>query len=396
MITIKQPVVVNEDGKSRLEAAVEINGMQTSLWFEVAEAYGRFLCPERSDAFVLAFIQYAIQFGHDIVAEAPMTDRLHERLTVGFLPAFNRANGLSLKIVAPVAPEVEHPTDGCHVGTGCSCGVDSMHVYAVHADITDACVWNGHGADLTASRAARAGVFDALVQRARDFAAEAKVPNVLVGDSNFDEGCVKGLRWDGMTTYGNLFMVFAMQKYWSKYYIASDCDVTNFSFKMRGVFADPARYEYFLFPFLALKGLVIEMDGADRNRVEKVADLGSYGPARRYLNVCHRINEGHRNGSNDCPKCMRTMLDLDCSGVLDEFSAVFDVEYYHRNFHEYLAEYYRGVLQKDNFAIELVPYLGKRNIPFITKVKAVKIILKKALRKMLRGGRIKMGEFSSK
>lgn len=396
MIKIGKPSVVPNGDKVRLAANITIDGEISQLWFEVDASYGRFLCPERSDAFVLAFIQYAIQYGHDITTETPMTDRLYDRLTEGFLPAFNKANELSLKIVSDVAPEVEHPSDGCHVGTGCSCGVDSLHVYARHADITDACVWNGHGADLSVGREARAGVFAALVNRARNFSAEAKVQNVLVGDSNFDEGCVKGLRWDGMTTYGNLFMVFALQKYWRKYYIASDCDVANFSFKIKGVFADPARYEYFLFPFLALKGLLIEMDGSDRNRVEKVADLASYEPARKYLNVCHRINEGHRNGSYDCPKCMRTMLDLDCCGMLDGFSEVFDVAYYRRNFHEYLAEYYRGLIQGDNFALELVPYMKNRDIALGVRLKAIRILAKKALMKLLRGGSTKMGGFSSK
>lgn len=396
MIKIGKPLIVPNDDKVRLEADIAIDGEIHQLWFEVAASYGRFLCSERSDAFVLAFIQYAIQFGHDITTEIPMTDRLYDRLTEGFLPAFNKVNGLSLKIISDVAPEVEHPADGCHVGTGCSCGVDSMHVYAKHADITDACVWNGHGADLSAGPGAREKVFEALVERAKDFSSEAGVANVLVGDSNFDEGCVKGLRWDGMTTYGNLFMIFAMQKYWKKYYIASDCDVRNFSMKIRSVFADPARYEYFLFPFLTLNGLVIEMDGSDRNRVEKVADLSDYRPARKYLNVCHKINEGHRNGSYDCPKCMRTMLDLDCCGILDEFGAVFDVGYYRRNFHEYLAEYYRGILQKDNFALELIPYFSSRKLSVGVRVKAAVIVLKKLIRKILRGGKTQMGGFSSK
>lgn len=397
MIKIQKPWIEKIEGLARLCANVEMgDGIRRMLWFEVPVRYEKYLCAERSDAFVMAFVQYALQYGQEeIISEGPLTDVFYDGVTTEFLPAFNKINGTHLRIVAPVAPEVEHPDDGCHVGTGCSCGVDSMHVYAMHTDITDGCVWNGHGVDFLASKEDREGLFGALVERARSFTSSEGI-NLVVGNSNFDTGCIDGLRWEGMTTYGNLFNILAMQKYWKKYYVASDCDVRNFSFRMKGVFADPARYEYFLFPFLRYKNLSIVMDGADRNRVEKVADLKDYAPARKYLNVCHRLNANHRNGTNDCAKCMRTLLDLDACGIVDEFSAVFDVAYYHRYFHEYLAELYRGCLQKNSFALELKPYFCSRSIPMSIRIKAWRIVFRKAIKKILRSGRTRVGRFSSK
>ena len=140
----------------------------------------------------------------------------------------------------------------------------------------------------------------------------------------------------------------------------------------------------------------IRMDGVAQNRVEKVADIVGYLPAREFLNVCHEITEDGSNCSHGCAKCMRTMLDLDANDGLDYFDAVFDVVYYRRNFHEYLAEFYRGCLQKNSFALELKPYFCSRSIAMSIRIKAWRIVFRKAIKKILRGGRTRVGRFSSK
>ena len=142
MIEIEIPKMSTSAGRYRLSADISVDGQTNTLWFEVEEKFGRYLCHERSDAFVLAMLQYAFRHGHDIKSKSPMTDRLYGQLTEQFLPAFNKINRLTTKIFAPVAPEVEHPEDGCRIGTGLSCGVDSLHVYATRPEIDIACVWS--------------------------------------------------------------------------------------------------------------------------------------------------------------------------------------------------------------------------------------------------------------
>lgn len=395
MIIIDTPHIVDVDNHKRLIADISIDGDSHKLWFEVESEYGDYLCDERSDAFVLAMMQYAFLTGHDIKSIAPMTDRLYEQLSEQFLPAFCKANKLTINIFAPVAPEVAHPVDGCRIGTGLSCGVDSLHVYATHPELDIACVWSAGVAESTATPEAVASQVAAIFSRAEAFAKHVKLP-LLKGWTNFDRAFMSGVQWDGMTTYGNLFCIFAIQKLWKRYYVASDCDIENFHFKVKNIKSDPARYEYFLFPYVTLSNMQVWMDGAAHDRVEKVGDLVKYEPARRFLNVCWCTNKDHRNGTNDCPKCMRTLLDLDAFGAVDDFKDVFDVEYFHKNRHEYLAEYYRGVIQKDNFALELMPYFGKRHFPLLMRIRAWKIVLTKAIKKALRGGTTKVGGFSSK
>lgn len=198
-----------------------------------------------------------------------------------------------------------------------------------------------------------------------------------------------------MTTYGNLFCIFALQKMWQKYYVASGYDIGDFSLK-GAISMDPAHYEYLLFAFCRLPHLSIRLDGVAQNRVQKVADLVDYEPAMRFLNVCHEITEDGRNCSYGCAKCMRTMLDLDACGALERFCDVFDVKYYRMHFHEYLAEWYRGLLQHNPFAIELMPYLGRRKFPMKLRICAYRIVLRKVIKKILRGGKTHVGKFSSR
>lgn len=404
MITIGIPSVEIEKGSSRLSAEINIDGRISSLWVEVDAKYKDYLCYERCDAFVLGLLHYAMKYNHDIECKAPITDRLYEQLTEQFLPAFSKVNhfdrnkseghGWDVKIHAPLAPEVEHPIDGVAVGSGCSCGVDSMHVYATHPEITHSCVWNVHGVTYKESKEKRDMGWRNLVNQAKRFASDIGT-ELIVGDSNYDRGCFENLMFDGSISYGNLFFVFALQKLWRKYYVASGYDISEFRLD-GGVNADPAHYEYLLFSFCSLKNIAVAIDGVARTRIQKVEDLVAYPLSRKYLNVCWEINEDGRNCSYRCAKCMRTMLELDMLGVLDQYSELFDVSYYRKNFHEYLAEFYRGRLHHDVFALELKPYMDKKTISFSTQMNAWQIVMKKILKKILRGGATMSGAFAAK
>lgn len=401
MVRIASPQITYAAGKARLTSNLIVDDVPHPLWFEVAEKFGKYLCDERSDAFVLAILYWCMRKGHDIQCEAPLTDRLYHHLCDQFLPPFYKLNGMGddssvksserghrVKIISETAPEIDHPSDGHRVGTGISCGVDSLHVFACHTEVDVACVWRAHvttGISSMDSSEGREMAWRGMRQQAEAFCRDVGL-ELVVGDTNFDRECLPGLQWDGMTTFGNLFCVFALQKLWSVYYVASDCDILNFNMRFRSLWQDPARYEYFLFPHISLPHLDVRMDGQAHSRVEKVRDILSYAPARKYLNVCWRIHEGHRNGTYDCPKCMRTLLNLEVWNAVDQFSDVFDVDYYHSHFHEFLAEYYRGVLQKDNFALEMKPYFGNRKYPVPIRLRAWLIVAKKAFKKLLRFG----------
>jgi hypothetical protein len=155
----------------------------------------------------------------------------------------------------------------------------------------------------------------------------------------------------------------------------------------RGKWCDPAHYDLLTTAAVSHRALSVYVDGLADNRLDKVRDLVDYPPARKYLNVCWDITPGHKNCSHHCPKCMRTMLNLHACGVLDEFRDLFDVPYFYRNFHEYLAEWYRGMLQGNPFAWEMKDFFAAQRIPLWTRLRAWWIVAKKAVLKIVRLGR---------
>jgi hypothetical protein len=358
MLKIGKPYLVVGETHTRVCAEIDHNGENRVLWFEVENQFAPYLLVERSDAFVIGLLQHAIQFGHDIECEAPMTERIYEQLTEQFLPCFYRAHddfktqpGYMAKIKAPIAAEVESLAEA--VGTGVSCGVDSLHVFATQNDITHACIWNLHGVNINDTLEIRELGWQNMVDQAQRFCAETG-HKLVIGNTNFDRGCFDNLQYDGSSTYSNLFAVLCLQKMWKKYYIASGYSIKDFCLD-KSVFADPAYYEYLLFPFVSGSYYSVRMGAPELPRIDKVKDLISYEPARKFLNVCFVIHSDHRNGTNDCPKCMRTILNLWAWDALDEFSEVFDIDYVKEHPEDYLAELYRGYLQRDPFALEMRP-----------------------------------------
>ena len=386
MIRIKRPVLRVQGEDACLSADIVLDdGVVRPLWVRVEKRFSDFLCFERSDAFVLGLLHYAMKAGQDIESECAMTDRLYEQITDQFLPAYSKINGIrEIRIDVPQLPEVQHPQDGDAVGTGCSCGVDSMHVYASHPEVTHGCVWNVHGITNDETDDDRRVAWRNLVSQAKRFT-DAVGRELVVADSNYDRGCIPDLAFDGSTTYGNLFFIFAFQKLWKCFYVASGYDIGDFSLTL-GVSADPAHYEYLLFPFCSMSHIRVLLDGAAHNRYQKTADLVAYDPSRRFLNVCWRISDNGKNCTCYCPKCMRTLLDLAALDATEEFAGVFDVDYYNSHQEEFLAEYWRGLIQKNPYALEIRATYGRKKFPLSIRLRAVIILARKILKKLLRLG----------
>lgn len=390
MLKIGSPYLERRNNLVRLCADIDRDGEKKTLWFGVEEQYAKYLLSERSDAFVIALLQYAIRNGHDIIAESPMTRRIYEQLTEQFLPCYNRMHGdfkcqsgHAVSIKCQVDEEV--PALGKAVGTGISCGVDSLHVFASHSDITHACVWNLHGVTNEETAEKRKIGWKNLVSQAKLFCEETG-HELVIGDTNFDRGCFDDLQFDGLTTYGNLFAIHSLQKLWRKYFVASGYAIKDFDLGM-SVFGDPAHYEYILLPFVSGDHYSIQLDAPEKPRVEKIPALINYAPAHKYLNVCTGISNANTNCTFLCPKCIRTILNLKVYGALEAFRNVFDVDYVGRHPEVFIAELYRGWLQNNPFATEMMPYYRRMKIPLNIKIKAWIIVLKKGVLKILRGGR---------
>ena len=63
------------------------NDPDCNLWFSVPAEYADHLCCERSNAFVIVMLWYAMVTGSDISFEAPISERLYNGLTQNLIPA---------------------------------------------------------------------------------------------------------------------------------------------------------------------------------------------------------------------------------------------------------------------------------------------------------------------
>ena len=406
MITIKSLGINVVKDKARLSADIDIDGISNSLWFEVDVRYAQYLCDERCDAFVLGLLHWAMKHGHDIVSEVPMTDRLYEQIATQFLPAFYCANGFTravkrpqgvgyrVEIHAPLASEVVHPVGGDAIGAGCSCGVDSMHIYAEHPELTHACIWNVHGVTNDETADIRAQGWENLIVQAKRFV-DAAGCELIVCDTNYDRGYISDLMFDGSTAYANLFCIFCLQKLWKTYHIASAYEAANYRLDV-GVNTSPVYYEYYLFACCSISYVSIRLDGVDCNRFQKVRDIVDYPLSQQFLNVCWTIREDGRNCTSHCAKCMRTLIELDACNAVERYGAVFDVRHYMNNREEFLAEYWRGLLQKNLYALEVRKAFGRKSFTVRERMLAALIVARKIAKKLLRGGAIRKGKFSSR
>lgn len=129
MITIHRPEFSQQGEYARIQSLVDIDGSRNVVWFEVRREYGKYLCWERSDAFVIGLLSYAMRNGHDITCEAPLGEDLHYQITTYLVKAI--AKGDARMYHTRIMAAVDHNELPCGnaVGTGISCGIDSFHAW---------------------------------------------------------------------------------------------------------------------------------------------------------------------------------------------------------------------------------------------------------------------------
>ena len=345
-IRIGKPYLTETAQTVRLNAKISLSGFdwggdEKVLWVEAERTYGRHFIADRADAFLLGFVHYALRYGSEIVCEAPVSERLYEQLVNQFLPwhlaAFKqttvRKQPLPIKITAATVPELEVP--GTAVGAACSCGVDSMHVFATCSDITHAVVWNMHPGAYGCTSAEREVAWESLKARCRAFAETIGKPLICL-DTNYDTALFPEMWSDVQFTWANLFAIRTLQGFLGKFYLASGNPIWTLRMDI-----SPWRcccsYEPVLLPCLSASGPLLQLVGAGLARREKLRIIADYPPARKYLFVCRA--HGQDNCTAYCEKCQETLLQMEVAGVVDRFSEVFDVERFHRRHDDFLVFY---------------------------------------------------------
>ncbi len=348
MLTIHPPEIIEFENNVRLQAAFESDDVQDVLWFSTPKEYGKYLCKERGDAFLVAMLLFAMKHGEDISIEAPISERLYYTLSRHFVKALSDLFPGSHKIQIHCEIDSDHLENAGGVGTGLSCGIDSFCTVIEHTD--NACPPDYRLTHLTFFNVGASGdyggeyareLFHQRIEAVRPCANELDLPLVTL-DSNISE--ILNMNFVPTHTYRNVAGVLALQKLFKTYYYSSSDTLLEFKFSW------PASgcYDIYSLDMLSTNDTKFYSSGEVYSRVEKTEIVATSPLSYRYLNVC----VAEETNCSRCHKCQRTMVALDIIGKLDKYKFVFDIEYYRNNRNKYFGKMLGG-RKKDHYKMEL-------------------------------------------
>lgn len=344
MVTLSKIEYRETSEGARIETYLQVdNGKPELLWAETTEEYAPYLTWERSDAFVIGILNWAMRKGHDIKTTTPMSESLYYQITNYLIPGLIAGSPRihNIKIESPIASE-PLPNAG-FVGTGVTCGVDSLYSIATNESeeyprhkLTHLTFFNvgSHGEGEEGER-----IYRGRLKTAETFCRDNGYPLVTV-NSNLQD--VVDQNHFLTATYSAAFAILALQKMWRLYYLASagnDYEAFTLKDNDRNCSED---YELFLLPLLSTEQTRIESSGAGVTRQNKLKRIVDYTPSYKSLNVC--VKEA--DNCSRCEKCIRTMIGLDALGQLEKYKDVFDLDFYRNNkeycYRVFLSRYFDG------------------------------------------------------
>lgn len=333
LVEIGAPTLCHSGENSTLQCSIRFDGEEHLMTISVPAAYGQYLVHERADAFLVVMLPLVARRGGHVKVHAPVSAYLLHNLRHLLSPALPLYSSLfhPLEIEAEADDTEFH---GTHVGTGCSCGVDSLATVLTYTEpgtpasmkVDTLCFFNAGAHGCMKPEEERKKLCEDRDRLMRAFAEDIDLPLLRV-DTNmqdFADGC-----WHlHNCTFRNAACVLALQKYFRAYHVASEVPVNLFELDA----GDPALSDEFLVPRLSTESSILYSALAIQDRFARTAVLADSPLAHRHLNVC--LESAVQCGR--CIKCVRTMFMLEQMGKLEKFDGVFDVKaFLNANFYDF-------------------------------------------------------------
>lgn len=335
MIFLNKPYIKSSKTKSKLIFELTIDEEKKKVWFEVDNKYKDFLCDDRIDAIFVGILSFALRNNHDIKSNSVITEDILYKVERYLIPSLTKFsdNLYDIKIDIKTTKTVKNAGK---VGTGCSCGIDSLHsiLKNINTDyktfnLTHLCINNVGAFNECYKEAGIDKVRRNIINKAKSFAKEIGLP-IIITDSNFQNEINQN---HSLThTYSSVFAILCLQKLWGKYYYGSSgYDFDSFSLKNNSE-KDCSQYELLSLDCFSTNNLKIYSEGGALNRLEKTKEIYDNNLLKKYLHVC-TIKE---KNCGLCPKCMRTILTLYAlTDDLSDYKKVFDIDYFYKNKEKY-------------------------------------------------------------
>lgn len=345
----------------------EPNETARSLWVETMPEWSSYLCDDRVDGFFIICLYRAIKEGWNLRSMVPISERLYYQTTTYMLNLYSEIFGKE-KINIDVPVTTKKLSVGSAVGTGISCGVDSLYSVYYHSNLLSKNYNVTHlvllnvGAYHIASEDPSI-MFQVETERAESFCQQHGYSFVKIDSNIRDYLPYSYTEYHGIV---NGSTVLTLQSLFKVYYSSSSYKIEEFKIDKN----DLSHVEIFNLSVLSTDNITFYSTGGEVSRFEKVKALSQWKPSYGTLHVC---NSHSKNCSNvECVKCCRTMIELDVIGALGNYRDVFDVEKFENKKNDYLANFWaRKALRHDHYAIEMWPdFTKKYRIPLMKKIDA--------------------------
>lgn len=394
---------------------IEINGLKTSpedsskilfyikeddkeknVWLKVNDPFKDFLVTDRVDGIIIGLLNYAMRNGHNIKSSLPISRDLAFKLNNILIPNLVKENPI-FSFINIQAPTIDTRLGGKEVGTGISCGIDSLYTLKESKEIQNNdykikyLVTNNvgqhtdekHGNQLFKNRCITA------LEVAEKYGYE-----LVICDSNI-QNQFKQNHYNSHT-YVNLFPIHTLAKLFAVYFYASSgislsqVDFTN---------EDSAASDPIILPLLSTSNISFYSGGLNTTRMEKTKALLSDNMAQNYLNVC--VSE-YQNCMT-CEKCVRTTSTLYALNSLEKFSKVFNIDFFKEHKKWFLEQVYFGYVNGGQDYHDIYSLL-KNEISIKSRIKVrarllthkIFIKLSPLYHKLLPHGKLKFPDFNPK
>lgn len=337
-IVIGNPYISEKDNYAYLNAEITVGEYCKTVFFRVNPSFKSALNDEKSDAFVLAILYYAMVNGYAIEWSAPCSEQLIFQLEYYYIPILKKEIPFfqGIDLIGPLTAE-PIKTEARGVATAISGGVDSTYsIYKylhtpfpseklTHVLFTDCFVYGF-------SEQYKKEFYDFYLEEMPKQSAELGLEFIFIG-CNIDEYFGIEPFWDkerGLITNYGLFtlkycaLAYALDKLIKVYYFSSGRTAHDFSW----ISPDTASYDLFSTAMISSGDVQFYSSGSESTRSEKIKEIADWKFAQKHLQVCAMK---HDSNCGLCNKCIRTMSELYAFNKLELFSEQFPTENYLAN-----------------------------------------------------------------
>jgi hypothetical protein len=347
LLTIYQPEKVKTNGKVRLQAKFDVDGIENVLWYETSEEYGPYMTTERVDAFLVGLLWLALKKGQHILVKGRLSEKLFYSLNHHLIPLIAQIyKHKPIHVLCDHLDSTPLPNEGA-VGTGLSCGIDSLSTVYEHLDkavpenykITHLTFFNTGSNEMMGSKKWQENIFHERAAWSKACAIELG-KDLMVVDSNIND--ILKMSFVKTHTLRNISALLVFQKLFRVYYYSAGYQTLNAKFNR-----DSASYDAISLPLLSTENVAFYSAGSNFSRVQKTKMVSEFELSYNYLNVClFKIKNCGR-----CLKCKRTLLTLDILGSIEKYRNVFNLDAFYKIKDSYIKEIMdskdRDILFKD-------------------------------------------------